>query len=99
MTNAEGMPRTVEKWLFLSVVFCANIRLMKRGAPVKGQTSAAKRRARLGDVVKKARAKGEGVPCGVKFISFRELKPAEVAHGKSLEKIARACLSRRRAVA
>jgi len=73
--------------------------LMKHRAPTRGRTSAAERRARLQNVVRQARASGKTVPSGVKLIGFRELKPTEIARGKTLEKIARASLSRRKAVA
>jgi hypothetical protein len=72
---------------------------MKRRAPTRRAPAAAERRARLQNVVKQARALGEKVPPGVKLIGFRKLKPGEIAHGKSLEKVASACLSRRKAVA
>jgi hypothetical protein len=71
---------------------------MKHATPVKQQQRAAERRARLHAVVKRARAAGERVPSGIKLIDFRDLKPEEIAHGKSLEKVAAACLSRGKAV-
>jgi hypothetical protein len=71
---------------------------MKHATPVKQRQRAAERRARLHAVVKRARAAGEKVPPGIKLIDFRDLKPEEIARGKSLEKVAAACLSRGKAV-
>ncbi|MEP6955737.1 MAG: hypothetical protein ABI883_02845 [Chthoniobacterales bacterium] len=63
------------------------------------RTTTAKRKARIADVVARAKAAGEEVPSGVTSIAVRDLTNAELAYGKTLEPLARVRASRRKAAA
>jgi len=72
---------------------------MKHPVSPEERARADERRARVRKVSKRAKMAGEKVPRGMKLISFRDLKAVEIVHGKSLDKVASACLSRKKAVA
>ena len=72
---------------------------MKHTASADQRARADERRARVRKISKRAKMAGEKVPRGIKLISFRDLKPVEIVHGKSLDKVASACLARKKAIA